>query len=62
MTTRDLQFLAFGVAGEAQNFQTVLQRGRDRVEHVRRRDEEDFGEIVFNVQIVILKRIVLFRV
>src|SRR5687767_14628769 len=58
----DLEFLAFGVTGQAQNLKTILQRGRDRVEHVCCRDEKDLRKIVLDVEIVILKRVVLFRI
>jgi hypothetical protein len=32
------------------------------VQHVRGRDEKYFGEIVLDVEIVILERVVLFRI
>src|SRR5205085_4611372 len=53
---------AFGVARQTENFQTVLQRGRNGVQNIRRRNEEDFREVVLNVEVVILKRVVLFGV
>ena len=58
----DLEFLAFRVTGETQYLETILQRRRNRVQHVRGRDEEYFRKIVFDVEIVILERVVLFRI
>src|SRR5688572_2416507 len=62
MSFGDLEFLAFGVTGKTQNLETVLQRRRDRVQHVRGGDEKDLRKIVLDVEIVILERVVLFRI
>src|SRR5215213_8960799 len=62
VTLRYLQLLALRVAREAEDFESVLQRRRNRVQDVRRRDEEDLREVVLNVEVVILKRVVLLGV
>ena len=62
MLLGDLHLLAFGVTREAQDFQAVLQRTGNRVEHVRGRDKEDFGEVVIDIQVMIVERVVLLGV
>jgi hypothetical protein len=58
----DLELLLLGIAGQLQDLHPVAQRGRDRIEHVGRRQEQHFGEIERYVEVVIAKRVVLFRV
>ena len=58
----DFHLFNFGVAGKTDHFHTVLQSGRDSVQHVGGGHEENFAEVVFDVEVVILERLVLFRV
>ena len=58
----DLRFFAFGITRQIQDFQAVLQRGRNRVQHIRRRNEKHLRQIVINVEIMIAERGILFRV
>src|SRR3989442_15457335 len=62
MPLGDLQFFAFGVTGKAQHFEPVLQRRRNRVQPIRRGDKEYLGKIVFDIQVVILEHVILFRI
>ena len=43
MRTRDPDLLFLGIAGQLQHLHAVAQRVRNRIEHVRGRDEQDFG-------------------
>ena len=56
------QLLSFRVARETQDFEPILERRRNRVQHICRRDKEDLRKIVFDVKIVILEHVVLFRI
>ena len=58
----DSELLAFGVTGETQYLETILQRRRDRVQHVGSGDEESSRQIVLDIEIVILEGVVLFRI
>ena len=58
----DFEFLALGITGKTQNLETILKRRRNRVQHVRSRDKENFGQIVFDVEVVILEHVILLRV
>ena len=49
----DLMLFLLGVARDAQHFHAILQRLRDRVQHVGGADEHDLREIVFDVQVVV---------
>jgi hypothetical protein len=62
MSLGDFEFLAFGVARQPQNLETILQGRRNRVQHVRRRDKENLREIVLDVEVVILEHVILFRI
>src|SRR5215213_4882007 len=57
-----LKFFALGVTRKTNYLKTILQGRRNRVQDVGRRYEEDAREIVFDIQVVILKRVVLLRV
>src|SRR5271165_3708135 len=58
---RDLKLLVFGVTRERDDLHAVAQRSRDRVEHVRRRDEGHAREIVENAKVIIAEgRILLW--
>ena len=59
---RDRELLFLGVAGELEHFHAIAQRRRNRVEHVRRRDEQHFAQVERHVEIVIAERVVLFRI
>ena len=59
---RDLDLLLFGVAGEAQDLHTIEQRPRNRVESIRRSDEQSLRKIPRQVEIVIPERLVLLRI
>ena len=41
---RDLELLLFRIARQLEHFHSVAQRRRNRVEHVRRRHEQHFGQ------------------
>ena len=58
----DFELFQLGVAVQAQDFHAVLERGRDGVEDVGGGDEEDFGEIVVDVEVVVLEGGVLLGV
>ena len=58
----DLDLLLLAVAGQPQNLHAVQQRPRDRVERVRRRDEEHLRQIERQIEIVVAERVVLRRV
>ena len=58
----DVELLLDGVAGELDDLHPVLERRRDRVEDVRRRDEEDLGEVERQVEVVVAEGRVLRRV
>jgi len=50
------------VAGQLEDLHAVAQRTGNGVEHVRRRDEEDLGQVERHVEVVIAERVVLFRI
>eukprot|EP00968_Pinguiococcus_pyrenoidosus_P022016 scaffold2979_cov243-Pinguiococcus_pyrenoidosus.AAC.17 len=58
-TLGDLHLLRQVVAGDANHFHAVQERSGDRVQRVRRADEENLGEIKGNVEVVIGERVVL---
>ena len=58
---RDLDLLILGVAGDADDLHAIHQRRRD-IERVRRGDEHHTGEIVVDLKIVVVERVILFRV
>ena len=57
-----LQLLFLGVPGDLEDLHPVAQRRRNRVEHVRRRDEQHLGQIERHVEVVIAERVVLLGV
>ena len=59
---RDVQLLVLGVAREVDDLHAVLQRRRDGVEQVRRRDEHDVGQVERRLEVVVLERVVLLGV
>ncbi len=58
---RDLDLLVLGVAGNADDLHAVHQGRRD-IERVRRRNEHDIGEIVVDLEIVVVEGVVLLGV
>ena len=52
----DCQFLEFGVAGDLDDFHAVAQRRRNRIQHVRGRDEDYLGEVEWHFEVVIGER------
>src|SRR5205809_372334 len=59
---RDLEFFQLGVTRQIYDFHAVLQGPRNRVQHVRGRDEHHHGQIELGVQVMIHEHMVLFRV
>ena len=57
----DLGFFLFGVTGQRDDLHPVQQRPR-HVVAVRRGQEHHVGQVIFDLKIVIHKRVVLFRV
>ena len=54
--------LQLRVAGELDDLHPVAKRRRDRVEHVRRGDEQHLGQVERHLQVVVLEAVVLLRV
>ena len=59
---RDRDLLELGVAGQLDDLHAVLQRDRDPLQVVRRRDEHDVAEVVVEIQVVVVERRVLLRI
>ena len=57
-----LDFFFLYVARDFDEFHTVEQRPRDGVQVVGRGDKQYFREVVVDVEIIVVKRIVLLRV
>src|SRR5579863_9483614 len=62
VTTRDRDLFGGRVTVEADDLHAVEQRTRDRVGHIRRRDEHHAAEINLHVQVVVPEAVVLRRV
>ena len=62
IATGDRQLLIGRVAVEADDLHAVEQGRRDRVDHVRGRQEDDLGEVDLDVEVVIAEGVVLRRV
>ena len=58
---RDLDLLVFGVAGDTDDLHAVHQ-GRRNVERIRRGDEHHVGEIVVDLEIVVVEGVVLLGI
>ena len=58
MLARDLDLLVLGVTGDADDLHAVHQGRRD-VERVRRRDEHHVGEIIVDLEIVVVEGLVI---
>src|SRR5262245_36621616 len=61
MLARNLYLLVLGVAGDADDLHAIHQGRRD-VERVRRRDEHHVGEIVVDLQVVVVEGVVLLGI
>ena len=59
---RDFDLFLFGVAGQAKNLHAVLQRLRNRVHDVGRRNEHHLRKIVLHVEVVIPECAILFGI
>src|SRR6266516_7655332 len=59
---RDPELLVFGVAREVDHVHAVEQRRRDRLELVRRADEEHLREVERQIEVVIAEVLVLLRI
>ena len=62
ITFGNLQFFGFGVAGQFDDFQPVAQRGMNRVQPVRRGDEQHARQIERQIEKMVRERVVLRRV
>ena len=58
----DLQFFLFRVSGNADHFHSVLKRRRNSLQNVGRCNEHDVGQIVVQVQIIVIEGDVLFGI
>ena len=58
---RDLDLLVLGIAGDADDLHAVHERRRN-VERIRRRHEHHIGEIVIDLEIVIVEGVVLLGI
>ena len=58
----DLHLLRLGVARKTNDFHTIAERRRNRVEDVRGTHEQRMREIVGNLQVAIDERVILFRI
>ena len=58
----DAEFLILGVAGDLDHLQPVPQGARQAFDDVGGGDEEDLAQVVGDLEVVILKRVVLLRV
>ncbi len=59
---RDFQFFLLRVARQAQDFHAVLQRLRNRMQHVGGADKHHFRKVVLDVEIVIGERVIDLRI
>ena len=59
---RNLQLLQLRVARQPDDFHAVLQRQRNVLRRVRRRDEQHPRQVIININVVIIERLVLLRI
>ena len=59
---RDVNLLFLGVALQFDDLHAIAQRLRNRIEHVRRRNEQHLRQIERHIEIVIAERRVLLRI
>ncbi len=62
MTPRNFLFFMIEISGKFNHFHPVLQRKRYGITDIRRCDEHDLGEIVIDIEIMIVERRVLLRI
>src|SRR5687768_17688684 len=62
ITPRNLGFLSFAVPLKPYDFHSVQERLADRIQGIRSRNEKYFGEIEWQVEIMIPERMVLGRI
>src|SRR5262249_2735151 len=60
--TGNFNLFELGVSVQPQDFHAVLQRSRNGVQHVGSGNEEDLGQIVLHVKVVVLEHPVLLRI
>src|SRR5579859_7103385 len=58
----DLPLFDFGVARQPQDFHAILQRLRDRMQHVGSADEHDARKVVLNIEIMVGESVVQFGI
>jgi hypothetical protein len=58
----DRQLLPLGVAGQLDDLEAILQRKRDRVLLVRRGDEHRVRQVVVEIEVMIVERVVLLGI
>ncbi|CAM3876788.1 hypothetical protein LIHA111178_13585 [Litorimonas haliclonae] len=61
MALSDFDFLVLGIARDTDNLHPVQKRLR-HIQTIGRRDKHCIGQVVVNVQIMIVERVVLFRI
>src|ERR1041384_2555247 len=59
---RDMDFLLLGVAGKRDDLHAVEQRGRDRLQQIRRRDEHYAREVEWDFEVMVGETVVLLRI
>ena len=59
---RDLELLFLGIAGQLEHFHAIAQRRRNRIEHVRGRQEQHLRQIERHVEVVIAEAVVLLGI
>ena len=62
IAVRNVQLLFFAIALQLDDLHTVAQRLRDRVEHIRGRDEQHLRQIECHVEIVVAEARILLRI
>ena len=62
VTLGDFLFLLLQVARHLDEFHTVKQWARDRIQGVSRSDKEHLAEVIVHVQVVVVESVILLRV
>jgi hypothetical protein len=62
VSLRDVQLLELGVARELDDLHAVLQGQRDAAQRVGSRDEHHVGEVVVQIEIVIVEVVILLGI
>ena len=58
----DRDLLPLRITGQLDDLESVLKRQRDRVLLIRGRDEHDITQIVIEIEIMVIERLILFRI